>query len=161
MQKCLFIFLMLISLKVAAQDKSETLENARKLREQSKFPEARALFRTRLKDDSSNVEYLHNTAYLLCKTAVLKKQESERQKDFHVAEYLSRKAIILDKNSAESHFTLAIALGRINENAPTKQKIANAKTIRTEGETAVKLNPKLAGAWHLLGRWHRTVAGFN
>jgi tetratricopeptide (TPR) repeat protein len=33
--------------------------------------------------------------------------------------------------------------------------------IKSECDEAVKLNPKHAGAYHVLGRWHRTVAGFN
>lgn len=143
------------------QDKAAMFENARKLREESKFAESLTLFQALLKGDSSNVDYLHNAAYLLCKTGILKKDEAERQKNFQTAEYLSRKAITLNKNSADAHYTLAMALGRINEHASSKQKIANARVIKTESETAVKLNPKIAGAWHILGRWHRTVAGFN
>ncbi len=156
------IFLILASIQFATgQDNASMFDEARKLREESKFTESLILFQELLKNDSANIDYLHNTAYLLCKTGILKKNEAERQKSFHTAEYLSRKAIALNKNSADAHFTYAMALGRINENAPTKQKIANAKLIKTECETAVKLNPKLAGAWHVLGRWHRTVAGFN
>lgn len=161
MQKSLSIFLIFLSGFIAAQDKTGTYEDALKLRNESKFAESLALFQTLLKNDSSNVAYLHNTAYLLCKTAAVKKNEAERMKDFHKAEYLSQKAIAIDKNSAESHYTYALSLGRINENASSKQKIANAKLIKTECETALKLNPRLAGAWHILGRWHQTIAGFN
>lgn len=161
MKKGAFIFLMFVSAQLFAQDNTEMLENARKLREDSKFGQSLTLFRQLLQNDSSNVEYLYNTAFLLCKTGVMKKEESERQKNYHEAEYLSRKAIAVNDNSADAHYTLALALGRINENASTKQKIANAKVIKTEAETAVKLDPNLAGAWHILGRWHRTVAGFN
>ena len=54
-----------------------------------------------------------------------------------------------------------MALGRINENASSKQKIANAKLIKAQGDRAIALNPKLAGAHHILGRWHKTIAGFS
>ena len=27
--------------------------------------------------------------------------------------------------------------------------------------SSISLNPKLAGAYHILGRWHRAIAGFN
>jgi tetratricopeptide (TPR) repeat protein len=54
-----------------------------------------------------------------------------------------------------------MALGRINENASSKQKIANAKLIKAEADRAIALNPKQAGAYHILGRWHRTIAGFS
>src|SRR5688572_5009188 len=160
MKKC-WIIILITSVQFASAQDSTQYEKARKLREESKFTESLTVFQSLLKNDSSNVEYLHNTAYLLCKTGVLKKEETDRQKDFRTAEYLSRKAITLNKNSAESHYTLALALGRISEHAPTKQKIANAKVIKTEAETAVKLNPRLARAWHILGHWHRAVAGFN
>jgi tetratricopeptide (TPR) repeat protein len=156
-----WVIILAVSIQYVSAQDSAQYKQARKLREESKFNESLVVFQSLLKDDSSNVEYLHNTAYLLCKTGVLKKEETERQKDYHTAEYLSRKAIALNKNSADSHYTLALALGRINEHAPIKQKIANAKVIKTEAETAVKLNPKLARAWHILGHWHRAVAGFN
>ena len=67
----------------------------------------------------------------------------------------------LNANGAQAHYNYALALGRINENASSKQKIANAKLIKKECDDAVRLDPKLAGAYHILGRWHRTIAGFN
>jgi Tfp pilus assembly protein PilF len=54
-----------------------------------------------------------------------------------------------------------MALGRINENASSKQKIANAKLIKSQVDRAIELNPKLAGAYHILARWHRTIANFS
>ena len=154
-------FLILFAFSLFAQDKSQQFSNAKQLRADEKFDEALTAFQELLKTDSSNVDYLHNTAYLLCKMGNRKEVEKERQEYFHQAEYLSKKAIAINNNSADAHYTYALALGRINENAGSKQKIANAKTIKTECETAIKLNPKLAGVYHILGRWHRTVAGFN
>ena len=151
----------IISAFAFAQDNSGQLVKARQLRADGKFDESLEIFQMLLANDSSNVEYLHNTAYLSCKMGNRKKDEAERQNIFHKAEYLSKKAIAINKSSADSHYTYALALGRINENASSKQKIANAKIIKTETETAIKLNPKLAGAYHILGRWHRTIAGFN
>jgi len=150
-----------VSMSVLAQDKSEQFEKAKQLRANDKFTESLAAFEELLKNDSANVEYLHNTAYLLCKIGNRKTAEAERQKYFRQAEYLSKKAIALNNNSADAHYTYALALGRISENAGSKQKIANAKLIKTEAEAAIRLNPKHAGAYHVLGRWHRTVAGFS
>ncbi|HLG35371.1 MAG TPA: hypothetical protein VI757_10860 [Bacteroidia bacterium] len=144
-----------------AQDKAEQFEKAKQLRADDKFDEALTAFQSLLNNDSSNIEYLHHTAYLLCKMGNRKKEETERQKYFRQAEYLSKKAIAINSNSADAHYTYALALGRISENAGSKQKISNAKVIKAEGERTVILNPKHAGAYHLLGRWHRTVAGFN
>src|SRR5258705_5789530 len=78
MKKCLTIILILAVLQISAQDKTETFQKARKLREESKFTESLAVFQSLLKEDSSNVEYLHNTAYLLCKTLVLQEEDTQR-----------------------------------------------------------------------------------
>ena len=159
------LFLIFLSCLVyafaSAQENSEQFEKAKQLRANDKFDEVLAAFQQLLKNDSSNVDCLHNTSYLLCKIGNRKKEESERQKYFKQAEYLSKKAVELNSNSADAHYTYALALGRISENAGSKQKIANAKVIKSEGEAAVRLNPKHAGAYHLLGRWHRTITGFN
>lgn len=132
-----------------------------KLKSEKKWAESFQVFQQLLKSDSSNVEYLTNAAYLYCKLGNLKTSNDEKQIYFQRAEYLSRKAIFLQNNSAHAHYTLALALGRINENASSKQKIANAKVIKQECDEAIKYDPKLAGAYHILGRWHRTIANFN
>jgi hypothetical protein len=51
-----------------AQDTTSMYDEALKLRGESKFPESLVLFQALLKNDSFNVDYLQNTAYLLCKT---------------------------------------------------------------------------------------------
>ena len=157
----LLVVVIFISGYSYCQDKASDFEKAKQLRADDKFEEALSAFKSLLKNDSANVEYLHHTAYLLCKMGNRKKDETERQKYFRQAEYLSKKAIALNSTIADAHYTYALALGRISENAGSKQKIANAKIIKAEAEAAVRLNPKHAGAYHVLGRWHRTVAGFN
>lgn len=157
----LLVVVFLISVCSNGQDKSAEFEKAKQLRAEDKFDEALVAFQLLLKYDSSNVEYLHHTAYLICKMGNRKKDETERQKYFRQAEYLSKKAISINGNISDAHYTYALALGRISENAGSKQKISNAKIIKAEADAAVRLNPKHAGAYHVLGRWHRTVASFN
>jgi tetratricopeptide (TPR) repeat protein len=157
-QLTLILCLLFLSSACIAQD---DFQKASALRHEKKWEESFSIFRRLLLADSTNIEYLTNTSYLFCKVGNLKQGEAERQSYFKRAEYLSLKAIALQKTSAQAHYTYALALGRINENAPSKQKIANAKLIRTECEEALKYDPKLAAVYHILGRWHRTIAGFN
>ena len=72
--------------------------------------------------------------------------EADKMKYYKSAEYLAKKAIKVNEASADAHYALAMALGRINENASSKQKITNAKIIRAQVDRAIALNPKLAGA---------------
>ncbi len=149
------------SIAVVAQTNDEQYDKAYKLKIEFKYKEALPLFQSLLKSDSNNVNYLAHASYIYSKYGFFYAPEAEKMKYYHTAEYLSKKAIKLNEKSADAHFAYAMALGRINENASSKQKIANAKLIKSEVDRAIALNPKLAGAHHILGRWHRTIAGFN
>ncbi len=149
------------SVSVIAQSNDEQYAKANKLRIEYKYKEALPMFQALLKSDSNNVNYLQYSSYLYSKYGFFYAPEAEKMKYYQTAEYLAKKAIKVNEASADAHYAYAMALGRINENASSKQKIANAKLIKTEADRAVALNPKLAGAHHILGRWHRTIAGFN
>lgn len=149
---------MLFSLTAFAQG---SYELAMKYKAESKYPEAFSIMKDLLKEDSANVDYLHTMSFLYAKLGYRQIAEKDKIQYYKQAEYLAKKAMATNNNSAGAHYAYALALGRINENAGNKTKIANAKLIRTECDLAVKLDPKLAGAYHILGRWHREIAGFS
>lgn len=162
MKKLLFVFLICnTGLQLKAQSNDELYNKAYALKVAYKYKEALPLFQSLLKSDSSNVNYLQYASYLYSKYGFYYIPEAQKQSYYKTAEYLSLKAIKLNDNSADAHYAYAMALGRINENASSKQKIANAKLIKSQVDKAIALNPRLAGAYHILGRWHRTIAGFN
>lgn len=146
---------------VWAQTNEEQYAKAHKLKQEYKYKEAFPLFQVLLKADSANMDYLQDGSYCYTKFGYYYAPEADKMKYYRSAEWLAKKAIKLNETSAEGHYVYAMALGRINENASSKQKIASAKLIRTEVDRAIALNPKLAGPYHILGRWHRTIAGFN
>ena len=146
---------------VFSQTADEHYTKALKLKNEFNYKEALALFQKLLKNDSSQVSYLYNASFCYIKYGFYIAPETEKQGYYKTAEYLSKKAIQKNNNSADAHYTYAMALGRINENASSKQKIANAKLIKSEVDRTIALNPKQAGAYHILGRWHRTISGFN
>ena len=84
-----------------------------------------------------------------------------RQAYFNTGLYLAKKALALDASFADSHYCMALALGRINEFTDTQTKIANSKEIKRYIDETLKLNPAHAGAYHILGRWNRTIANFG
>ena len=155
------LFVTLTSLSVVGQTNDEQYAKAFKLKVEFKYKEAFPLFQSLVKADSNNVNYLQYASYCYSKYGYYYAPEAEKMKYYKSAEYLAKKAIKVNEASADAHYALAMALGRINENASSKQKIANAKIIRAQVDRAIALNPKLAGAYHILGRWHRTIAGFS
>lgn len=144
-----------------AQSTQELYEKAYKLKTEYKYKDAFPLFQALVKLDSNNANYLQCASYCYSKFGYYYAPETSKQKYYQTAEYLAKKSLKINEASADAHYAYAMALGRINENASSKQKIANAKLIKNEADRAIALNPRLAGAYHILGRWHRTIAGFN
>ncbi|HEY0030507.1 MAG TPA: hypothetical protein VGC65_07105 [Bacteroidia bacterium] len=162
MKKTLLVaFAVITSLSVFSQTNEELYAKAYKLKTEFKYKEAFPLFQTLVKADSNNVNYLQYGSYCYSKYGYYYAPEAEKMKYYKTAEYLAKKAIKVNEASADAHYAYAMALGRINENASSKQKIANAKLIKAQADRAIALNPKLAGAHHILGRWHRTIANFS
>lgn len=158
----LSLMLVVLGSSAFAQNAEELYAKAYKLRLEYKYKEAFPLFQALCKMDSSNVNYLQCASYCYSKYGYYYVVgEAEKIKYYKNAEYLAKKAIKASETSADAHYVYAMALGRINENASSKQKIANAKLIKAEVDRAIALNPKLAGAYHILGRWHRTIANFS
>jgi tetratricopeptide (TPR) repeat protein len=164
MKHTLLTFLLLVpALRVCtAQSSTETYDKALSLKSEYRYKDALPYFQALLKNDSNNVNYLAHGSQVYTRFGYLyMTTDAEKQKYFHTGEYLAKKAIARDEKNADAHYAYALALGRINENASSKQKIANAKLIKKEADRCIELNPKQAGAYHILGRWHATIAGFN
>ena len=160
MKILLYIFLFCTS-NALAQSHEEIYKQAVKLRGEGRYEESLTVFQQLLKADSSKIEYLTNASFLYSKLGNRQNAEASRQEYFRKAEYLAKKAISINPNFAEGHYVYALAIARQNEYASTKVKISNAKLIRTECDLALKINPKHTGTLHILGRWHRSIAGFN
>ncbi|MGZ4033929.1 MAG: tetratricopeptide repeat protein [Bacteroidia bacterium] len=157
----MLLVLFLCSTIIKAQTSDEQYAKALKFKTEYKYKDAFPMFQALVKLDSNNVNYLQYASYCYSKYAYYYVPETGKMSYYKTAEYLAKKALKIKEASADAHYAYAMALGRINENASSKQKIANAKLIKAEVDRAIVLNPRLAGAYHILGRWHRTIAGFN
>ncbi len=159
------VLITLISLFLAgyakAQSNEEALAKGLKYKSEYNAKEGLPIFQKLLKTDSNNLVYVYNASYFYSKYGNTLTDEATRIKYFNTGAYLARKAIKLDTKNAESHYVYAMALGRINEFASSKQKIANSKIIKDEIDETLRINPLHAGAYHILGRWNRTIAGFG
>lgn len=159
----LFILFLLIETTLYAQSGANDIlyQKGLKAKQEYKYQEGLALFQILLKSDSSNVDYLANTSYFLSRVGQLQPLEDQKMDYYHKAEYVGKKAVQTDPTNAEAHYSYALAIGRVNEFASNKQKISNAKLLKTELDACLKINPEHFGAWHILGRWHREIAGLN
>jgi regulator of microtubule dynamics protein 3 len=156
------ILLLVVSFTVAiAQTKEDLFQRGLQCKKENNINAALLCFQELLKSDSSNIEFLTYSSMFYSKKGNEFSDEKTRHTYFNTGLYLAKKALALDANFAESHYCMALALGRINEFADTKTKIANSKDIKLHIDEALRLNPAHAGAYHILGRWNRTIANFG
>ena len=155
------IFLFFTYNFVFAQNAEELYKQGLKHRKEHNNKDGFFVFQKLLALDSNNVNYLSNASNFYSRYGFAYANEKDKISLYRTAEYLALKAIKKDDKNADCHYVYALALGRINENASSKQKIANSKLIKTELDVTLKLNPQHAGAYHILGRWHRTIAAFS
>ncbi len=85
----------------------------------------------------------------------------EQERYYFTAARLARRCVALHPDSAESHFFLAVALGRAALKVGGKKKIALSKEIKAEAERTLALDPRHDGAMHVLGRWNYELANLS
>lgn len=156
------IFLWIFVIEAGAYNRPDiSLKQVIELRSAFKYEEALLIASTLLRSDSTNTQYLNQVSFLMAIQSYPGQAEVNKQQKYEKSKYLAEKSLQRNKQDADAYYNLALALGRISENASVKIKIANAKAIRVASEKALQINPKMAGPHHIMGRWHRVVAGFN
>ena len=75
-------------------------------------------------------------------------------------EYASR-AATLAPNNAEAQLSPAISYGKMLPFMGSKDQVNAAPLIKAAVDRALELDPNNDNAWHILGRWNRTLADVN
>ncbi len=73
------------------------------------------------------------------------------------AEGYARRAVTANPGGADGHFMLAVALGRTALSLGSRDRVKYAGEIRDEALAAVKIEPRHAGALHVLGVWNAEI----
>ena len=88
--------------------------------------------------------------------------DAGRQKElYRAAEQFARRAVAARPNDAEGHFHLARSLGRTALSLGKKDRVKYAGDVRTQALEALRLNPRHAGALHVMGVWNAEVMRLN
>jgi tetratricopeptide (TPR) repeat protein len=83
--------------------------------------------------------------------------ETERNALYKRAEDYARRAVAVRPNDAEGHFELAKAIGRTAQTMGKKDRVKFAGVVYDEAMAALKIEPKHAGANHVMGVWNAEV----
>ncbi|MDB4905637.1 MAG: hypothetical protein JWO05_421 [Gemmatimonadetes bacterium] len=85
----------------------------------------------------------------------------ERTRLYASAQQYATRATRANPGDAEGHFLLARAIGRNALTMGTRDKIKYAGEVRDHAMEALKINPKHAGALHVMGVWNAEVMRLN
>ena len=143
------------------QTEAELYNQGLKYKKQINNKKMLPVFKKLVEMDSTNVDYLSNLSFAYSKVGANLADAKLQLKFYAKAKSIASTAKKINDNHAFAHYSYALALARENENAGSKEKIANAKEIKAECDKVIALDPNEAGAYHVMGRWHRTFAGFS
>lgn len=87
--------------------------------------------------------------------------EANRTALYKRAEQYARRAVAVRPNDADAHFVLAKAIGRNAQTMGTKDRVKFAGVVHDEAMAALKVDPKHAGANHVMGLWNAEVMRLN
>jgi tetratricopeptide (TPR) repeat protein len=88
-------------------------------------------------------------------------EKGARTAMFRKGEQYARRAIAVDPNTAEYHFHLARALGRVALNVGVRDRVKFAVEIRSAALDALAKDSTHPGALHVMGVWNAEIMRLN
>jgi len=134
------------AMKVALGDKEYTARN---------LVAALQHYEEAAKIDSLNVEALWKAANAAVDLGEF--NDAERESYYARGEQLARQAVKANPNSADAHFVLAKAQGRVALSKGKRDKVKYAGVVHDEAREALRLDQTHAGALHVYGMWNAEI----
>ncbi len=88
-------------------------------------------------------------------------KESDRIASGRTALAYAERALAAAPNECDPNLSVAICLGKLTPYLGAREKVEASRRIKLTADRAVKLDPKNDYAWHLLGRWHQSLANIG
>lgn len=73
----------------------------------------------------------------------------------------AERAVAAAPDECDPHLSVAICLGKLTPFLGNREMVEASRKIKISADRAVKLDPKNDYAWHLLGRWHQSLANIG
>ncbi|CAL1517330.1 hypothetical protein [Chitinophaga sp. MM2321] len=144
-----------------AQSVDEMVEQAKQLELQMKEPDAFEKDKEILKIQPDDIRALTQASQLCSRIGNRQKSKDDKTNYFNQAKSYAQQALKVDPNNADANNAMAVAMGRMALISGAKDKVAASKEVKKYAELAIKFNPALAQAYHVLGKWNFEVANLN
>jgi len=147
--------MLLLTHIAAAQSATEHIELGDKEFSARNLAAALQHYEAAVAADSSNVDALWKASNAAVDLGEF--NDAERQSYYTRGEQLGRLAVKANPNSANAHFALAKALGRVALSKGKRDKVKYAGVVHDEVNQAIRLDSLNAGALHVLGMWNAEI----
>lgn len=96
-----------------------------------------------------------------CDQMFTAKTEAEKKQLAEQALACAQRAVQADTNNAKAHLCVAVALAKNFPFSSARTQVEYSRRIKTEAETAIRLDPTNDISYYLLARWQYGVANMN
>ena len=159
-QQLLVVFLALMPVEIgfAAESADDLIDKGKVFEKKFQASDALPLFLSAEKLEPKNPELMVRIArqYRYLMTDASDTQEKLRLG--HLALDYSMRAAACGPKDSDAQLAPAITLGKMLPYLPSKEQAAASPRIKESVDKALAINPENDNAWHILGRWNRTLA---
>jgi len=146
---------------VLCQDISSLLSSADQKQKENDFEGNYALLQDAERLEPENLEVIWRLARAHFDFSDNTNDEAVISEHIYAGFEYARRALEKDNNSAKAHKWYGILIGRVGEIEGTEQKIKNSYKVSEHTLKAIDLDPEDDGNYHVMGRWHFTLADLN
>lgn len=111
--------------------------------------------------DTTSYEWLVKAAHDAVDRGEFNPSKEQQKTLYQNAEQYARRAVAANPRDAEGYFELARSMGRNALSMGSRDRVKYAAAIRDTALVALKLDPKHAGALHVMGMWNAEVMRLN
>ena len=139
----------------SSQDIVLLTKEAENFERQLKEPEALAKYKQILLQEPANIKYLVRATELEIAIGSREKDANNKRLYFESALSYAERALKADSNSADAHYAMASASGKMTDlDIENKKIVAYVKAVKDHAEKALVVQPNHARANYTLGKWH-------
>ncbi len=157
----LLLCLSFISLGSFAQSAADFVSKGNAAKANMKESLALDYYKKAIAKDKKNDAAYAGASLMYSRIGNRQKTKKSKIAFFKAAKSHAMVALKLKSTSSFNYYTAAVAMGRMALISGSKAKVAASRDIKKYAEKAIKLNPKNAAAWNVLGKWNYAVSNLN